>query len=234
VLLLDRLDALCDRQLSVCRCVCTRAMLWQRMAAMSGSARPRMQVVLPMLSSEVVSTGWMSESDFLTGLALIQALPGPLFNLSAYIGAQDPGLPSCLPSCTHHPDDADLWTGQPAADFKLVQPTCRHGLTNTGAGAIVALNAGYASIIGIAVCWLGLFLPGILMIYAVLPWWGAFRNVAVYRRCVTRCCIAVTHALPDVHLVLTCPCALCMLLPLHCRSALLPNPADRGPLAGTT
>ena len=45
------------------------------------------QVVLPMLSSEVVSTGWMSESDFLTGLALIQALPGPLFNLSAYIGA---------------------------------------------------------------------------------------------------------------------------------------------------
>jgi chromate transporter len=47
---------------------------------------PRAQVVLPMLSSEVVSTGWMSESDFLTGLALIQALPGPLFNLSAYIG----------------------------------------------------------------------------------------------------------------------------------------------------
>jgi chromate transporter len=51
------------------------------------------------------------------------------------------------------------------------------------AGAIVALNAGYASIIGIAVCWLALFLPGILMIYAVLPWWGAFRSVAVYRRC---------------------------------------------------
>ena len=51
------------------------------------------------------------------------------------------------------------------------------------AGAIVALNAGHAAILGIAVCWLGLFLPGILMIYAVLPWWGAFRNLAVYRRC---------------------------------------------------
>lgn len=39
-----------------------------------------------MLSTEVVLTGWMSESDFLTGLALIQALPGPLFNFAAYIG----------------------------------------------------------------------------------------------------------------------------------------------------
>lgn len=45
-----------------------------------------------MLSTEVVATGWMSESDFLTGLALIQALPGPLFNFSAYIGT--PLLPS--------------------------------------------------------------------------------------------------------------------------------------------
>ena len=47
----------------------------------------------------------------------------------------------------------------------------------------MALNAGHAAILGIVVCWLGLFLPGILMIYAVLPWWGAFRNLAVYRRC---------------------------------------------------
>ena len=60
-----------------------------------------------MLSSEVVSTGWMSESDFLTGLALIQALPGPLFNLSAYIGAPaavHPEIPSCSASCMRHAD----------------------------------------------------------------------------------------------------------------------------------
>lgn len=36
---------------------------------------------------EVVATGWMSQTDFLTGLAVIQALPGPLFNLAAYVGA---------------------------------------------------------------------------------------------------------------------------------------------------
>lgn len=92
------------------------------------------QVVLPMLQSEVVATGWMSQTDFLTGLAIIQALPGPLFNLSAYVGA------------------------------------------------IIATNAGIPALVGIFVCWLGLFTPGILMIFAVLPWWGTFRQCHSYRR----------------------------------------------------
>lgn len=45
------------------------------------------QVVLPLLANEVVTTGWVSESDFLTGFALVQAMPGPLFNFAAYLGA---------------------------------------------------------------------------------------------------------------------------------------------------
>ena len=45
------------------------------------------QVVLPLLQNEVVTTGWVSEADFLTGLALVQAMPGPLFNFAAYLGA---------------------------------------------------------------------------------------------------------------------------------------------------
>ena len=39
-----------------------------------------------MLDSAVVESGWISEADFLTGIALVQAMPGPLFNISAYIG----------------------------------------------------------------------------------------------------------------------------------------------------
>ena len=50
------------------------------------------------------------------------------------------------------------------------------------AGAIIAANAGIPSIVGIAVCWLALFSPGILMIYAVLPFWGTLRSFAAYRR----------------------------------------------------
>ena len=45
-----------------------------------------LQVVLPMLDSAVVEPGWISEADFLTGIALVQAMPGPLFNIAAYVG----------------------------------------------------------------------------------------------------------------------------------------------------
>ena len=45
-----------------------------------------LQVVLPLLQNEVVATGWVSLGDFLTGLALVQAMPGPLFNFAAYLG----------------------------------------------------------------------------------------------------------------------------------------------------
>ena len=44
-------------------------------------------VVLPLLETEMTSPGWMSLSDVLTGYAAAQALPGPLFALSAYLGA---------------------------------------------------------------------------------------------------------------------------------------------------
>lgn len=44
-------------------------------------------VVLPLLHAEVVRPGWISESSFLAGYGLAQAVPGPLFTFSAYLGA---------------------------------------------------------------------------------------------------------------------------------------------------
>lgn len=44
-------------------------------------------VVLPLLSNEVVVTGWITEEQFLAGYGAAQAVPGPLFTFSAYIGA---------------------------------------------------------------------------------------------------------------------------------------------------
>lgn len=44
-------------------------------------------VVLPLLESELVPTGFVSEADFLTGYGATQAVPGPLFTFSAYLGA---------------------------------------------------------------------------------------------------------------------------------------------------
>ena len=80
------------------------------------------QVVLPMLSAEVVEPGWVTEQQFLDGLALMLALPGPLFSFSAYLGAVAGGVP------------------------------------------------------GLFLAFVGLFLPGVLVIFAVLPFWEQVRR----------------------------------------------------------
>lgn len=96
------------------------------------------QVVLPMFISELVDTGYMTESAFLYGLTLIQSLPGkvsktdriqnsylffflitgPLFNLSAFLGAVVGGVP------------------------------------------------------GMIIAWIGIFAPGVMLIFGVYPFWS--------------------------------------------------------------
>ena len=44
-------------------------------------------VVLPLLEREVVGPGWMSNQQFVAGYGATQAVPGPLFTFSAYLGA---------------------------------------------------------------------------------------------------------------------------------------------------
>ncbi|KAG5303029.1 chromate transporter [Histoplasma capsulatum G186AR] len=44
-------------------------------------------VVIPLLREYVVGPGWVSPRDFLIGLAIIQAFPGPNFNFAVYLGA---------------------------------------------------------------------------------------------------------------------------------------------------
>lgn len=54
-------------------------------------------VVIPLLREYVVAEGWVAPRDFLLGLAIIQAFPGPNFNFAAYLGALaavDAGYPA--------------------------------------------------------------------------------------------------------------------------------------------
>ena len=44
-------------------------------------------VVLPLLRQAFVAPGWISDSAFLAGYGAAQAVPGPLFTFSAYLGA---------------------------------------------------------------------------------------------------------------------------------------------------
>ncbi len=82
-------------------------------------------VVLPLLQSEVVTPGWVSNEAFLAGYGLAQAVPGPVFTFAAYLGA--------------------------------VMSVPPNGL----AGAAIALVA--------------LLLPGMLLVYGMLPFWDAMR-----------------------------------------------------------
>ena len=44
-------------------------------------------VVLPLLQASVVPPGWIGDDAFLAGYGAAQAVPGPLFTFSAYLGA---------------------------------------------------------------------------------------------------------------------------------------------------
>ncbi|HRO27874.1 MAG TPA: chromate efflux transporter [Luteimonas sp.] len=79
-------------------------------------------VVLPLLQQAVVDPGWVAPDRFLAGYGAAQAMPGPMFSLAAFLGAEVPlGLPAAV-------------------------------------GATIAV--------------LAVFLPGFLLLLAVLPAWG--------------------------------------------------------------
>ena len=48
-------------------------------------------VVLPFLEQALVGPGWLAKNDFMAGYGAAQAVPGPMFSLSAYLGAHLPG-----------------------------------------------------------------------------------------------------------------------------------------------
>jgi len=83
-------------------------------------------VVLPLLESEVVQSGWVTPDSFLAGYGAAQAIPGPLFTFAAYLGAE-------------------------------------MGALSVPFGAALAL--------------IMIFLPGLLLLVAVLPYWSRFRRL---------------------------------------------------------
>lgn len=47
-------------------------------------------VVLPLLETEVVATGWVDQELFVAGYGVTQAMPGPLFTFAAFLGVVMP------------------------------------------------------------------------------------------------------------------------------------------------
>lgn len=57
-------------------------------------------VVLPLLDEALVQPGWVSQQEFLAGYGLAQAMPGPLFTFSAYLGAISEPSPNGVAGAT--------------------------------------------------------------------------------------------------------------------------------------
>jgi chromate transporter len=51
-------------------------------------------VVLPLLEADTVGTGLVTHDEFLAGYGATQAVPGPLFTFSAFLGASSDGTPT--------------------------------------------------------------------------------------------------------------------------------------------
>jgi len=66
--------------------VSTGAAFWSAGSLVFGGGH----VVLPLLEQSVVATGWVSPDAFLAGYGAAQAIPGPMFSLSTYLGAAIP------------------------------------------------------------------------------------------------------------------------------------------------
>ncbi|RBR13496.1 uncharacterized protein FIESC28_08124 [Fusarium coffeatum] len=85
-------------------------------------------VVIPLLREYVVAEGWVSPRDFLIGLAIAQAFPGPNFNFAVFLG----------------------------------------GLT--------AVHGGYPAIAGSLIAYLGIFVPGMVLVHGTMGIWEVLRG----------------------------------------------------------
>ncbi|KAK3167370.1 hypothetical protein OEA41_010497 [Lepraria neglecta] len=85
-------------------------------------------VVVPLLREYIVAEGWVSPRDFLVGLAIIQAFPGPNFNFAVFLG----------------------------------------GLT--------AINNGQSVVLGAIIAFIGIFLPGMVLVHGTMGVWKVLRS----------------------------------------------------------
>jgi len=109
--------------------------LFSRLAIIGALVYGGGPIVLPMIQLSLVDeAGLLTEHQFLAGLGVSQAMPGPNFNIAAYLGAQ------------------------------------------------AATTAGAAPLLGSLACWLGIFTPGVLLIFGVMPFAEAVWAASWYKR----------------------------------------------------
>ncbi|CAN0330644.1 unnamed protein product, partial [Phaeothamnion confervicola] len=106
-------------------------------------------VVIPLLYNYIVTPGWADASDFLLGLAIINAMPGEATEGQSHSVA-----------------------------FYSVFLICPNFNFAAYCGAISMKGRGPAAAIGGALlAWIGIFAPGLLIQTGILPIWRAYRGL---------------------------------------------------------
>ena len=106
-------------------------------------------VVLPLLHAEVVPRGWVTDDDFVAGYGLTQAMPGPLFNFAAYLGAvmkpEPNGVPGAALALTaiYLPSFLLLAAALPFWDALRRRPGARAALVGVNAAVVGLLAAAF-------------------------------------------------------------------------------------------
>ncbi len=104
-------------------------------------------VVLPLLEAETVGNGLLSQQDFLAGYGAAQAVPGPMFTLSAFMAAQLPLFGSpwlgglAAVGCIFLPGMILLSIGMPLWNYFKDNTLVRGGLVGANAAVVGLLVA---------------------------------------------------------------------------------------------
>ena len=139
-------------------------------------------VVLPLLQTAVVSPGWVSKDLFLAGYGAAQAVPGPLFTFSAYLGTVMQPAPTgwiggviCL-TAIYVPSFLLLMGILPFWETLQKEKTVRCALMGINAAVVGLLLAAFYSpvwtsgILSVKDFILGLIAFGLLSLWKTPPW----------------------------------------------------------------
>lgn len=139
-------------------------------------------VVLPLLQAAVVPPGWVSQDQFLAGYGLAQAVPGPLFTFSAYLGAAMGPAPNGVAGAAialvaiFLPSMLLTYGTLPFWGTLRTRPAVRAALRGINAGVVgILLAALYnpvwtSSILGPADFVIALCAFGLLTVWRCPPW----------------------------------------------------------------
>ena len=139
-------------------------------------------VVLPLLWTEVVPNGWVTNEEFTAGYGAAQAVPGPLFTFAAYLGTVMQEPPNGVAGgalalvAVFLPSFFLVMGALPFWDTVRARPSFQAALRGVNAAVVGLLGAALYSpvwtsaILGPADFALGLAAFGLLMFWKTPPW----------------------------------------------------------------